>query len=372
MDYNERALIRSLNSMDTRFHTVTEWRNYFSHLAEKHGARYASGHINGFHETYGTTNEFLYGMQVAFSSATGSELRRLLHVVQALSDADIRIPMDVFFQLGLPQKEFIVKCKFTHGRLGDYLSQMAYLLHAMRELSLVLALRPYGSTSKSILLTCSDEFNSELFMIDMNTSVFEYLKNVASSVSFDRRLLFNFSSKIFCNLDQLLQQYGLKKKLEKTIVVHVRSGDGLFDGCNMFLPPLNYYLNSIEKSGLKKVLVVAEPFYEKKDPFPSPVPGLIASACANKGIECNIQSSSLLDLDVAALFYASHVVASNSLLSTMIPLYGDSCKSLTLPDGDACWIHDACMTRINCWKGFNEEEWRKNLDYRIAWVSGQA
>ena len=361
--------------MDTRFSTVDEWCAYFNHCAQKHGAAYASNHIDGFYQTYGTTSEFLHGMKVAFSSASSSELRRSLHTIQALGDAGINIPMEALFQMGLPQKDFILKCNFTHGRLGDCMAQMAYLIHAMRELNLVLAVKPPGGTSKTVLLSCSEEFSSELFMLDMTTSASDYLNKVASSIPFDRSLLSNYSSKLLCNLKQVEVLCTLRKKLEDTIVLHVRSGDGLFHGGNMFLPPIRYYLDSIQKSGLRKVLVVAEPFYKGKDPFPSPVPGLITSFCVKHGIECEVQSNDLLDYDVAALFYATQVVASNSSLSKIIPLYGDSCKSLISPyplDGGKTWFKDASITHVDCWERFDREKWRVSLDYRLAWVSGQA
>ena len=361
--------------MDTRFSTVDEWCTYFTHCAQKHGAAYASNHIDSFYQTYGTTSEFLHGMKVAFSSASSSELRRLLHTVQALGDAGLNIPMDILFQMGFPRKDFILKCNFTHGRLGDCMAQIAYLIHAMRELNLVLAVKPPGSPSKTVLLSCTEEFSSELFMLDMTESVSNYLNEVACSMPFDRRLLSRYSSKLLCNLKHLGELRALRKELEDTVVLHVRSGDGLFHGGNMFLPPIRYYLDSIKRFDSKKVLVVAEPFYKGKDPFPSPVPGLIASACAKHGIECNVQSSDLLDHDVAALFYATQVVASNSSLSKIIPLYGDSCKSLISPcppDGGKTWFEDECTTYVDCWEGFDREKWRVSLDYRLAWVSGQA
>ena len=134
-------------------------------------------------------------------------------------------------------------------------------------------------------------------------------------------------------------------------------------------------MEAIKESGCKKVLIVAEPFYEGKDPFPSPVPSLIASECEKNGVECSIQSNNLLGVDVATLFYANRVVASNSSFSKIIPLYGDSCESLTIPSSSGSlqehWMQDKYITYINCWEGFDREEWQESLDYRIAWVSGQ-
>ena len=361
--------------MDTRFNTLGEWSSYFSHCAKKQGAAYADDQIERLFGEKIKQSDFLNGMKEAFSSSSESELRRLLHITQALGDAGYYLHMDALFQMGLPRKEFIVKCNLTHGRLGDSLLQMAHYIHAMRELNLVLIVRTYGDPSKTVFLNLSSEFESDLFMIDMNKPVSNYLRNVAFSSPFDRRLLFSFSSQLLGGFQEMGQLSGLKNKLLDTVVLHVRSGDGLFCGGNMSLPPMHYYLDSIKNSGCKKALVVAEPFYEGKDPFPSPVPGLIESACQEMGVECKIQSSELFGIDVATLFYAKHVVASNSSLSKLIPLYGDSCTSLTIPDspgGGKHWFQDACIAYIDCWHGFNREKWQESLDYRIAWVSGEA
>ena len=361
--------------MDTRFNTLGEWRDYFSHCAQKQGAAYAGKQIDTLFGEIVTKCDLLQGMKEAFSSASDSELRRLLHITQALGDAGYYLHMDSLFQMGLPRQEFIVKCSLTHGRLGDGLLQMAHYIHAMKELNLVLVVKPFGAPSKTVLLSFSGEFDSELFMLDMNTPVSDYLRSVACSRPFDRRILFDCSSQLLCNFKELSQLFELREKLKDTVVLHIRSGDGLFCGGNMSLPPIRYYIDSIEKSGCKEALVVAEPFYEGRDPFPSPVPGLIASACEKVGVECTVQSSDLLGIDVATLFYARRVVASNSSLSKMIPLYGDSCTSLDIPDspgGGNHWFQDECITYVDCWDGFNREKWKESLDYRLAWVSGEA
>ena len=91
----------------------------------------------------------------AFAKSSISESRRLLHVAQALGDAGYYLPMDALFQIGLPRREFIVKCNLTHGRLGDGLGQMNEYIHAMKSLNLVLIVNPYGTSSKNVLLSCS-------------------------------------------------------------------------------------------------------------------------------------------------------------------------------------------------------------------------
>ena len=80
-----------------------------------------------------------------------------------------------------------------------------------------------------------------------------------------------------------------------------------------------------------------------------------------------------MEVDAATLFYAKRVVASNSSFSKWLPLYGNSCESLTLPDlpgGGDHWVQDECITYVDCWDGFDNEKWRDSLDYRLAWVSG--
>ena len=360
--------------MDTRINSLKDWRAYLSHCARSQGPSYANNKIETCLGENAYKNQFLSGMKEAFESSSVSESRRLLHVVQALGDAGYFLPMEALFQMGLPRKDFIVKCNLSHGRLGDGLNQMMYYIHAMESLNLVLIANPYGLTQKSVLLSSSCEFDADLFMIDMNTPVSDYLISEARSCSFDRNLLFKYSSQLLCGLKELKSLADLKQQLNNTVVVHIRSGDGLFLGTNMFLPPLDYYMSAIKESGCNKVIVVAEPFYEGKDPFASPVPSLIASECEKEGVECLIQSSDVLAADVAVLFYAKRVVASNSSLSKLVPLYGDSCESLTIPDllssGDQ-WLQDECITYIDCWQGFDKSRWKDSLDYRLAWVSGE-
>ena len=106
----------------------------------------------------------------------------------------------------------------------------------------------------------------------------------------------------------------------------------------------------------------------------NPVPGLIQSYCESLNIDCTVQSSEQMEVDAATLFYAKRVVASNSSFSKWLPLYGNSCESLTIPgspSGGEQWVQDDCITYVDCWNGFDPERWKESLDYRLAWVSGQ-
>ena len=359
--------------MDTRL-SYEDWKDYLSHCAQKQGPSHAMNQCEAHLGEIVCKDPFLAGMKEAFAKSSISESRRLLHVAQALGDAGYYLPMDALFQIGLPRREFIVKCNLTHGRLGDGLGQMNEYIHAMKSLNLVLIVNPYGTSSKNVLLSCSGEFDAELFVLDMNAPVSGYLKSEAYSCDFDRRLLARYASQLLCGLDEVAQFSWLKEKLDDAIVLHVRSGDGLFVGTNMSLPPLDYYISSIKGSGCNKAVVVAEPFNNKKDPFPSPVPSLIAAECEKLGVAGSLQSSDILGIDVAALFYAKKVVASNSAFSTMIPLYGDTCESLIIPDfpgGGNHWVQDECITYVDCWDGFDRDKWKESLDYRLAWVSGE-
>ena len=85
-----------------------------------------------------------------------------------------------------------------------------------------------------------------------------------------------------------------------------------------------------------------------------------------------VQFSEEMEVDAATLFCAKRVVASNSSFK-WLPLYGDSCDSLIIPDlpgGGDHWVLDECITYVDCWNGFDQR--KESLDYRLAWVSGAA
>lgn len=88
--------------------------------------------------------------------------------------------------------------------------------------------------------------------------------------------------------------------------------------------------------------MVSEPA-NVQDPCVNPVLELIQSFCELSGIDCIVQSSDEMEVDAATLFYAKRVVASNSSFSKWLPLYGDSCESLTIPGssgGGDDWVQD--------------------------------
>ena len=200
------------DEMDTRY-SLEDWRNYFSHCARKKGSSYANGQIdaNIGDEVYKIP--YFNGMKEAFMQASICESRMLMHVVQALGTR-YSLPVDSLFKMGLPQREFIVKCDLSHGRLGDCLYQLSFYIHAMKSLNLVLIVNPYGAESKNVLISSSDEFDTELFVLDMNTPISEYLKTEARSCTFDRRLLFEYSSKLLCAFNKESISFQLKEKLK--------------------------------------------------------------------------------------------------------------------------------------------------------------
>jgi len=199
----------------------------------------------------------------------------------------------------------------------------------------------------------------------------EYLRSISANQVFDRSFLASVSSLV---LEGLGSSDDLELNLDADVLIlHVRGGDALFLGA-LTLPPLGYYQQAISSQAAQRVVVVAEPVLEGRDPCENPVPELIKDWCSSSGIDCVIQSSDSMEIDAATLFYAKRVVASNSSFSKWLPLYGDSCEFLTIPDspgGGDHWVQDECITYVDCWEGFDKEKWKDSLDYRLAWVSGE-
>ena len=85
------------------------------------------------------------------------------------------------------------------------------------------------------------------------------------------------------------------------------------------LPPLGYYKEAIKRVNAKRVVIVAEPIVENRDPCDNPLPELIKTRCLSLGLACHIQSSDCMQDDASTLFYAKKVIASNSAFSKMLP-----------------------------------------------------
>ena len=316
------------------------------------------------------SDECLAALLDAYGSASMAEKRKMRRVAGDLESFGIALPRDLLFFLGVPQREFGLKVDLLDGRLGDTLGQLARFIHAMHVLNLVLFVRSKLSKSRSVMLCCADAFDEEFSVNDGNHGALrDYVFEVAGKSDFSLEFLRGLSPSLFSGLPSR-ESLPL---VSDSLVVHVRAGDALFLGA-LTLPPLKYYEQAISRSGAQKVVVVAEPA-NIQDPCVNPVPELIRSFCDSLGIDCIVQSSEEMEVDAATLFYAKRVVASNSSFSKWLPLYGDSCQRLTIPDspsGGDHWVQDESITYVDCWDGFDREKWKESLDYRLAWVSGDA
>lgn len=345
---------------------------FLSRIADDKGAAAADEYIkNNLTDDQIKNVDWLAGMRCAFQYSALNERRRLLSAATMLGNAGFYLPMEAMFELGFPRSEFIVYVDLSDGRLGDSLFQLAKYLHAMQYLNLVLFVKSRMSSYRRVLLSKSCGFMQESVAVDLTPPVKSYLDSIAENEVFNKSFLRASSSLVLQNMRSL---ESLKVDVSSDVlVVHVRSGDALFLGA-LVLPPLTYYEQAISRSGLKRVVVVSEPA-NIQDPCVNPVPELIRLFCNASGIDCILQSSDEMEVDAATLFYAKRVVASNSSFSIWLPLYGDSCESLTIPDppgGRDHWLKDECITYIDCWDGFDQENWITNLDYRLEWVSGNA
>ena len=343
---------------------------FLARIADDKGAAAANAYLReNFTDDQIKNIDWLAGMRCAFQYSALNEKRRLLSASAMLGDAGFYLPMEAMFELGFPRTEFIVNVDLSRGRLGDTLGQLALHLHAMHSLNLVLCVKSRMSSYRRILLSKSHGFMNDLISVDLTPPINSYLRSVALNEVFDKTFLVAVSPLV---LQGLGSPDDLKVDItHDVLVLHVRSGDALFLGA-LTLPPLSYYQQAISASGSKRIVVVSEP-PNTQDPCIDPVPGLIQTFCESLGIDCIIQSSDKMEVDAATLFYAKRVVASNSFFSKWLPLYGEYCESLIIPDlpgGGDHWEQDECITYVDCWDGFDQQKWKESLDYRLAWVSG--
>lgn len=315
-----------------------------------------------------TSSEYLRALCDAYISASHSEKRRIRRSAEDLANYGIKFPRDILFSLGVPKRQFCLKINFLRGRLGDNLKYLSYYIHGMHALDLILFVKSPMSQLRYIMLSVTDTFSEEIEIFDGNDSALsDYVMEIGKGSIFSRNMLTSLSSSLF----SIFPKRESLPFLDDSLVIHVRGGDALFDGA-LNLPPFSYYMNLISNTSAKSVTVVAEP-PNIQDPCANPVPQLIMDYCLSSGIDCLIQSSDSLEVDAATLFYAKRVVASNSHFSQWLPLYGESCESLTMPDspdGENHWVQDDCITYVDCWEGFDRKRWGDSLNYRISWVSG--
>ncbi len=323
-------------------------------------------------EVGGEVPEFWKGMEDALNHSSENENQRMILMARSMTQSGFFLPLEAFFGLGFPKREFLVYADFTSGRVGDFLAQLLRLLHAQKELGLVLCVKSRLSLSKRILLNISNSFDTDLPGIELCSSIDEYLKTIIKDVNFNRKILQKAPRDLFSKLPTKSKYKNLK--LFECLVIHVRGGDALFDGA-FSLPSLSYYIKAIQLESPKKVILISEP----DDPLKfggaiNPTPEKIKEYCIKQKIEFEHISSNDFMFDAGVMFWSEALVCSTSSFSRMLSLYSRDCKTIYMPNRYEIseeWIKDSSIKYIEAWDGFNYALWKKDLNYRISWVSSE-
>ncbi|KZR71818.1 hypothetical protein PMIT1318_01626 [Prochlorococcus marinus str. MIT 1318] len=278
---------------------------------------------------------------------------------------------EVYFSYGFPKTDFVVYANLLNGRIGDSLDQLTRLLHVQQKRNLILFVRSRIIEGGSVIVAKKEFHEGVLPSIDYS-SIRDYIYSEFSTIKFDRSILQSAPRALLGNI--ITSERESITSSTNTLVLHVRGGDALIEG-TMRLPPLSYYKRCLEESGINAVTIVCEPDNLNKHSCLNPVPDRIINWCKKKGVEYKLQSSTNPLLDLRLLYNATHVIASASNFSRLIPLYGSKCIKLWTPsdeDGeDSNWMNDDCIEYRNCWDKFDSNKWSTDLRYRLAWVSGE-
>ena len=112
--------------------------------------------------------------------------------------------------------------------------------------------------------------------------------------------------------------------LEKdTLVIHIRSGDIMKEGCHGFYvqPPFSFYKKVIDENDFKKLIIVTEPDMK------NPAIQMLVDSYKN----VSIQSTSLYD-DVSTILNANHLVCnSQGTFGHMLALLSPNLKNIHIP-----------------------------------------
>ena len=249
------------------------------------------------------------GLEEALKNSAENENQRMILMARAMTKSGFFLPLESFFNLGFPRREFLIYADFSNGRVGDFLAQLLRLLHAQDELGLVLCIKSRLSNSKRNLLNISNSFDSELPGIELCSSIDQYIKDIIKGLDFNRKILQRTNRDIFSKLPKKIEYQ--KLNLDKSLVLHIRGGDALFDGA-FVLPSLGYYIKAIELECPQKVVVICEPdnpskYGEEKNP----VPAKIKSYCKNNNIEYELISNDNFLYDAGVIFHSKSLVSSS-------------------------------------------------------------
>lgn len=318
----------------------------------------------------GELPSYLKGIRDALASSKENEEQRNISLINMMNATGLEIPTEILFQLGLPKKEFILKVNLLNGRLGDKLGTLSKLIHAQREINIILCIKsPLSKSNLVILYPEKDSFNSDLPQISYSESINKFITDVALNTNFNRKLLQESSRSIFSKIPSKNEYSELD--VNDSVVVHVRGGDALFEGA-IPLPPLNYYLKCIKRISPNKIIIVSEPDDLKKNGMNNPVPGLIKDYCNNVGIKYIHISTKDYIYDAGIIYWAKKVIASTSSFAQMLSIFSHDCHSLYIPtyeDISNEWMNDQCLEKVKCMDSLYNEEWAKDMNYRISWVT---
>jgi hypothetical protein len=108
-----------------------------------------------------------------------------------------------------------------------------------------------------------------------------------------------------------------------TLVIHIRSGDIMKEGCHGFYvqPPFSFYKKVIDENNFKKIIIVTEP--DKKNPAIQ----MLLESYSN----ISIQSTNLYD-DVSCILNAKHLICnSQGTFGHMLALLSPNIKNIHIP-----------------------------------------
>ncbi len=356
--------------MSEKAQTLDEFIRFVSRAANAAGPGAALNHFENI-SSLENTPEFLKGLNSAFKLSADHEKAKNLLLLRALNLSGHFLPLSVFFNSGFPQKEFLIYTQFLSGRIGDILLKLAKLIHAMHHLDLVLCVDSRLSLFNNILLSSKDSFHSNLPAIELYSDLYRYLEESIEHKPFSRGYLINSSRQLFSKLPDK-SEYN-KFNLDRNIIVHVRGGDALFEGA-IELPPLSYYTKSIDELTPEKVIILYEPDQLNKYPGSNPVPNKLKAYCQASNIESILVSSEDVFYDAGILFWAKKIIASTSSFSQILSMFNDQCDYLRIPeklDNQSQWLDDKSIQYVDCWLGFDDTKWHKDMNYRLAWVCGE-
>jgi hypothetical protein len=118
-------------------------------------------------------------------------------------------------------------------------------------------------------------------------------------------------------------KYNNKPLEDTTLVIHIRSGDIMKEGCHGFYvqPPFSFYKKVIDENNFKKIIIVTEP--DKKNPAIE----LLLNSYSNVSIE-----STILYDDVSIILSAQNLICnSQGTFGHMLALLSPNLKNIYIP-----------------------------------------